>query len=128
MPLSTPPHIKRILLVDDDEEYSRLVIKKLLAEGFEVRSATSGLLAIEVLASFLPDLIILDLMMPAMSGHEFIFHLQESHGSIPVIVASAVLNEEQKEKIRFWGSVKEFLPKPNDFKDLVTAIRDLLKT
>ena len=123
--MSTPksPDLKRILLVDDDEEYSRLVLRKLRADGYEARSVPSGALAIEDLVQSRPDLIILDLMMPTMSGHEFVFHLQEAHASIPVIVASAVLNDEQKEKIKFWGSVREFLPKPYDFKDLSAAIK-----
>lgn len=127
MPSPQSPLLKNILLVDDDEEYSRLVLKKLRAEGYEARNAPSGAKAIEALLQARPDLIILDLMMPTMSGHEFIFHLQETHASVPVIVASAALNDEQKEKIRFWGSVREFLPKPYDFKDLSTAIKRQLK-
>ncbi len=62
---------ERILIVDDDESIRQIVRLCLTDEGFEVREAANGQAALEALAEFAPDLILLDLRMRVMDGWEF---------------------------------------------------------
>ncbi|MGC3957625.1 MAG: response regulator [Verrucomicrobiota bacterium] len=60
--------MKKILLVDDDALVLELYRKKLTQGGFDVHTALDGLEAIKLLGSFTPDFVVLDLMMPKLSG------------------------------------------------------------
>jgi CheY-like chemotaxis protein len=82
--------MKKILYVEDDQLLSRLYSQKLAEAGFEVVTANDGLVAIRKLAEFTPDLIVLDLLMPRMTGADVLkFMRQHEHmRTIPVIVFS----------------------------------------
>jgi CheY-like chemotaxis protein len=81
-----------VLLVDDDPDFRTLMRELLEDEGCSVREAENGRHALEVLETFLPDLILMDLMMPEMNGWELFDALQKrvDLASIPVAVVSAV--------------------------------------
>jgi ammonium transporter len=81
----------RILVVEDDADTRELMTRTLLREGWSVDEAENGLVALERIADNLPDLILLDLMMPRMDGFQFIAELQQTPRgpSIPVIVITA---------------------------------------
>jgi CheY-like chemotaxis protein len=85
--------VKRILIVDDAEEILATMAEFLRDEGYEVACALSGRDALRVLQATqaLPDLILLDLMMPDMDGHEFREEQQRSSrlSHIPVLLMSA---------------------------------------
>jgi CheY-like chemotaxis protein len=80
-----------ILIVDDCADIARIIARYLESAGFRTLTATSGPAAREVLAKTTPDCIILDLMMPGMSGTELLHALRadETTRDIPVILASA---------------------------------------
>lgn len=83
---------KKILLVDDDTDYTFLVAHRLEKAGFECATAPSAPAGIEKAKIFKPDLILLDLMMPQMSGYGFlreVKHISELE-EIPVIVYSSL--------------------------------------
>lgn len=81
----------RILVVEDDSDVRNNLIDLLEAENYTVRSATNGSEALEVLREYYPDLIICDVMMPGMTGHEFLQELSNSvdHASIPFVFLTA---------------------------------------
>jgi signal transduction histidine kinase/DNA-binding response OmpR family regulator/CHASE3 domain sensor protein len=83
---------KRVLVVDDDVHTRQLFSAVLGAEGYQVRTARDGLEAFAAIESELPDLLILDLMMPVMDGGTFLATLRRNprYASIPVVVVTAL--------------------------------------
>ena len=83
--------MKRILIVDDDDSMRRAISRQLTAHGYRTAIASNGQEALLSLDSHPADLIVLDMMMPKMSGPEFLKVLQASpkHSKIPVIVITA---------------------------------------
>lgn len=98
---------KSILVVEDDEDIRKSVVKALTAEGYTVLSATNGNEALKVLLGTatdeLPGCMILDLMMPEMDGRTLLKTIKEKHqetlGKIHVIVATAKGSVESPESI-----------------------------
>jgi CheY-like chemotaxis protein len=82
---------REVLIVDDDAGMRRMVSLVLAGEGYEVRTAENGLVALDLLASWQPAIILLDLMMPVMDGWTFLAAQQADPvlARIPVIVLSA---------------------------------------
>jgi len=82
----------RILIVDDEPRYLRLMEANLVTEGFQVIKATNGQEAVDLVASHQPDLVLLDIIMPVMDGYEVLEQLKsdEALRRIPVIVVSAI--------------------------------------
>ncbi len=78
----------RILVVEDDEHLLFALVEALTDAGYEVRPAADGHLAIQRLATFTPDVILLDLMMPFMDGFEVLGWLRRNRAAVPVVVAS----------------------------------------
>lgn len=117
-------NIKTILLLEDDEDIRNSLVEALSAEGYSVITAINGQEGVNVLrnvASDLPDLIILDLMMPVKDGIEFRLEQQAERRwkEIPVIVMTADTNA-----IRQLEAVKgSYLRKPVDLDDLLLTIQ-----
>jgi CheY-like chemotaxis protein len=87
----TDTHRPRVLLVDDDPKAVRIVTSYLESEAIELRSAYGGREALRIIAAQPPDLLILDLMMPEMSGFDVLSHLRNdpSTADLPVLILSA---------------------------------------
>src|SRR4051812_1696827 len=85
---------RQILVVDDDREIRAVVDDLLTGEGYSVRTAGNGRQALEILAQWRPEVILLDLSMPEMNGWTFLAHQQADPtlAGIPVIVMSAHYN------------------------------------
>jgi len=113
----------RILVVDDEPEIVRSLTLRLNAAGYEVHSAMDGLSATKKAIEQQPDLIVLDIGMPAGSGHVVVDRLRNigetSH--IPVIFLTARSSEEDYRKARE-GRVCKFITKPFDSEVLLAAI------
>jgi two-component system, NtrC family, sensor kinase len=102
----------RVLLVDDDEMVRRSVRQALKPLGWEVTEAENGRVAVDLLASGQPDVIILDLMMPTMDGFEFIHQLRgrPDWQDIPVVVITAKdLTQEDRDRLN--GGVERVIQK-----------------
>lgn len=84
--------MRKVLLVEDDPLIIRLYQKILQLEGYEIESADNGLSALEILPNFMPDIILLDIMMPTMNGVEFLHNMKADPkvAAIPVIVLTNV--------------------------------------
>lgn len=106
-----------IMIVDDDESIGNLEQELLEREGYAVQRAFSGTEALLLLKQKRPDLILLDLMLPGISGEELLPQIQE----IPVIVVSAKAGADSKVKLLLGGAV-DYLTKPFDTKELLARI------
>jgi CheY-like chemotaxis protein len=112
---------RRVLLVEDDRWIREVLGEALLDEGWEARDAADGHEAIEVLATWRPDVIVLDLMLPGMDGWQF-RAAQRAHpalAGIPVVVVSA---SRRAEETAAELSVAAIVTKPFDLPHLLHAI------
>jgi CheY-like chemotaxis protein len=102
-----------VLVVEDDEDQRQLVRAILGPRGWRVREAANGRLALDAVAAELPDVILLDLMMPEMDGFEVVAALQAKPAwrEIPVIVVTA-LDLTAEDRRRLSGGVTQILSKP----------------
>ena len=115
---------ERILIVDDDDSIRQIVRLCLADEGFEVREASNGKVALDVLDVFKPDLILLDLRMPVMDGWEFARRYERLAGpSAPIVAFVAALNAELECATLTTASI---LAKPFDLDDLLEVVRSQL--
>jgi two-component system OmpR family response regulator len=116
-----PADAATILVVDDDAHIRDLVCEVLDLEGYQVRSAVDGRAALDVLASWQPDLIILDLNMPRMDGWTFCARQQEQPeiSGIPVALMSAARNIRSQ---RLPCEPVAILEKPFDLDDLLQRV------
>ena len=108
------PHI---LMIDDDAHINDIVSRALQAEGYRVTSAYSGTEALLLLTQQKPDLILLDLMLPGLSGEELLPQIQ----NIPVIVVSAKADVTDKVGLLMGGAC-DYITKPFDMKELLARI------
>ncbi|MCL2190914.1 MAG: response regulator [Treponema sp.] len=119
----------KILIVDDDPvnlDFFQLMLSKL---GFAVGEATDGLDALEKLKEFHPDIILLDNIMPRMSGWELTKTLKEDpkYRDIPIIMFSAL--DDVKDKLAgFELGVDDYITKPFNFSEVLARIKSILRT
>jgi len=87
---------KKILVVDDNVDSIMILRSILESQGFVVRTAQSGIDAIEVLTHEVPDLVLLDVMMPQMSGIEVLERIKTTHATskVPVIMVTAKIQDD----------------------------------
>jgi two-component system, chemotaxis family, chemotaxis protein CheY len=113
---------RRVLVVDDDPDILDALSEILEAEGYDVQRARNGREALQRLEQGLPDLVLLDLMMPVMDGWEFARSLAPG-ARPPIIVLSADRNVSAKAKeIGALG----WLAKPFELSELLDAVRSVV--
>jgi DNA-binding response OmpR family regulator len=117
--------INTILVVDDKEELRTLLKDYLTKEGFRIVTATSGQEALFIARNEKPDLVILDLMMPEMSGYEFI-RVYSKESDIPIIILTAKLEESDKILGLEMGA-DDYITKPFSMRELTARIRAVLR-
>lgn len=123
--------MKETILIVDDEPHIRRILDYLLRQkGYEVEAAASGPEALDRIQGALnvPDLILLDLMMPEMDGFEVCRRLRADYRSrqIPIIIVTA--KGEQIDRVRgLEGGANDYLTKPYDHKELVLRVRNTLE-
>lgn len=117
----------RILVVDDNQDVAHITASFLLAKGYTVETALDGARALELIAANPPDCILLDIMMPNMSGTEVLNRLKESTAtsSIPVILVTAKSRDED-----VLSGYKEgadyYITKPFSAQQLIYGVRLVL--
>ncbi|PSB00718.1 two-component system response regulator [Merismopedia glauca] len=118
---------KDIVIVDDTVENLRVLSNMLSDEGYKVRKATGGIMALKVVASLAPDLILLDIMMPDLSGFEVCQQLKNNPttASIPVIFLSALDDTSSKVKGFQLGAV-DYISKPFQIDEVLVRVRNQL--
>ena len=113
---------RTIAIVDDDIHIGNMVEEVLKGEGYEVLRAYSGTEALLLLSNRKPDLILLDLMMPGLSGEEVLPKIS----GIPVIVVSAKVGIDDKVNLLLGGAA-DYITKPFDIKELLARIQVQLR-
>lgn len=114
----------KILAVDDENDVLLIIKTALKSEGYEVVTATNGLDALEAAAAEKPDVMILDVMMPDMSGFEVLEKLRENPETqnIPVIMLTG-LSERAKIREALEKGTQYYIVKPFEFLDLVSKVK-----
>lgn len=109
--------MKTIAIIDDDIYIGNMLAEVLTREGYTVLRAYSGTEALYLLSQERPDLILLDLMLPGLSGEEVLPHI----ANIPVIVLSAKADVQDKVNLLLSGAA-DYMTKPFDTKELLARI------
>ncbi|MBO1304727.1 response regulator transcription factor [Enterococcus sp. 669A] len=109
--------MKTILIIDDDVHIGNVLEEMLRKESYEVMRAYSGTEALLVLQQRQPDLVLLDLMLPGLSGEELLPQLE----GVPVIVLSAKVDIDNKVELLLNGAV-DYVVKPFNSKELLARI------
>jgi len=116
---------KKILVVDDKKELRTLLKQYLTQEGFDIITAGDGQEALFVARQEKPDLIILDLMMPAMGGYEFM-RIYSKEADTPVLILTAKTEENDKVLGLELGA-DDYVTKPFSMRELTARVRAVLR-
>ena len=109
--------MSNILIIDDDEHISGMLSEALTAEGYTVSAAYSGTEALMLLSKEKPDLILLDLMLPGITGEKLLPQIKD----IPVIIVSAKADITDKVELLLGGAA-DYITKPFDMQELLARI------
>jgi CheY-like chemotaxis protein len=117
----------KILVIDDEPDFVSTVQCRLEWCKFDVVTASNGQEGLEKATSEKPELILLDIDMPGMSGHEVLEHMSNRPDlkGIPVIMCTALCEAEDIAKASSYGVV-DYIAKPFDFSELVEKISNVL--
>lgn len=117
--------MKHIMVVDDERDILTCMHEVLTNEGYRVTATISGVEALDLLASEVPDLVVLDLRMPQVSGVEVLQKIRRTHADLPIIVSSALRSYRNDIEI-VSANVAAFLDKPIDLDELVDTVRNTI--
>jgi len=118
-----------ILVVDDDRGTRHLLEGILMPKGYQVETASNGLEALQAASNFLPDLILLDAVMPKLDGFETVERLKQQQQTrpIPVVMVTALENTEDRVRALESGS-SDILTKPVSRAELLVRVTNLLES
>jgi DNA-binding response OmpR family regulator len=118
--------VSSILLIEDNRDYAATLRANLEREGYDVTVSANGVEGLELAKRTAPDLIILDLMLPAMSGFTVLQRLRDEGRQAPVLIMTALGTEE--EKLRGFGlGADDYVVKPCGLLEILARVRALLK-
>ena len=125
--MSTVSAQKKILVVDDDKALTTLLVGVLSSKGYQVLVAHDGLDAMVQVRKFVPDMILLDIMMPEINGYDVCNNLKfdEKYKNIPIIILTC-REQELGTKIGQLMGI-DYIHKPIDIKVLLGKIKNALK-
>src|SRR4051812_1325326 len=123
-----PPQVQHILVVEDEKDLSELLAYNLRRAGYLVGSAATGLKALQAIAARRPDLILLDLMLPELSGTEVANRVRSNPdtASIPIIMLTAK-GEEVDQLVGLTAGADDYITKPFSMKVLMARIEAVLR-
>ena len=119
---------KKILIVDDEPNVLRVIASRLMAQKYDIVTASDGVYAVKKAHEEKPDLIILDIKMPAGGGLNVFENLRMTTDTmmIPIIFITAHPSDELKRKVLEMGA-EDFIAKPFNADDLLAKVKKALK-
>lgn len=122
MALPAPPETGkfRILVAEDDSSIARLILATLKRAGFDCRYAPDGIEALKVFKECDPHLVLTDIMMPGMNGHDLCVKIREI-STVPVIMMTAADTEDAQMK-GFKGGADDYVSKPFNPKTMTARV------
>lgn len=118
--------MQSVLVIDDDESLRDTIAVMLEQDGFTTEQAADGNSGLERALSLKPDLLLIDLRLPGLSGMEVCKHLRSADVKIPIIVLSAISDEIDKVLLLEIGA-DDYLVKPFGVRELMARIRAVLR-
>lgn len=117
----------KILLVEDDKFLRTLLEKRLKAEGFEVEIAVDGDEALNKVVTVSPNLVLLDIILPKISGFTFLEEIQKDENlkKIPILILSNLGQAEDIEKGKKFGVIDYFVKATTSIEELVKKIKEV---
>lgn len=121
-PVGDTPAKKLVMVVEDDKFLRELLVRKLMSEGFAVESAIEATAAFTILAQFVPNIILLDLILPGVDGFEILTRIKADPRlvNVPVIILSNLGQKEDLDRAMTLGA-KDFMVKANFTLDEIVA-------
>jgi CheY-like chemotaxis protein len=126
--------MKTVLIVDDEPDVLMILSRRLTAAGFRVLEASNGAEGVKMAIKHLPDLIVMDVLMPGLSGGEAVKQIRSNNVTVnvPIIFLSAVMNTPAGDgsaghQVNVGGQLYPAFPKLIDFKALITEITRRLR-
>ncbi|ANM29959.1 ArsR family transcriptional regulator [Acidobacteria bacterium Mor1] len=116
-----------LLVVEDEQDILTLLEHLLQTEGFDVLTATCGEQAVEILDQTRPDLVLLDLMLPGLSGLEILKRVKAMEGAPPRVILLTARVEEVDRVLGFELGADDYVTKPFSPRELVLRVRSQLK-
>lgn len=124
-PLPSSPHVRTLLLVEDDREIRSLLTDFLTREGYGVLAAEDGVAMDRLLATTRPDLVVLDLMLPGEDGLSICRRLR-ARGGLPILMLTAK-GDDVDRIVGLEMGADDYLPKPFNPRELLARIRAVLR-
>jgi two-component system, OmpR family, KDP operon response regulator KdpE len=116
----------RVLVIDDEPPIRKLLRVGLSAQGYQITEASSGKMALELLGQQRPDVIVLDLGLPDMQGHELLRTIRARNDSVPIVVLSSRDDEAGKVQALDSGA-DDYVTKPFGMDELLARMRAALR-
>jgi DNA-binding response OmpR family regulator len=115
-----------VLIVEDEDQIADFIARGLKGEGWTTTRAASGEQALDLLADNVFDVVLLDIMLPGMSGHDVCARMRLKKNYTPVLMLTA-LGETDDKVAGLRKGADDYLPKPFDFEELIARISALVR-
>ena len=116
----------RVLVVEDDQDIAEALQRSLRMERYDVRIAADGVMALEEVRAFVPDLLVLDLGLPRLDGTEVARRLRDSGNEVPILILTA--RDELDSRVEGLDlGADDYLVKPFERRELLARMRALLR-
>jgi CheY-like chemotaxis protein len=117
----------KVLVVDDEKDFLFIMEYWLKTKGYEVKAATDGFKALELVKSFNPNIILLDVNMPGIDGLETLKRIREFNKDVPVIIITAYIAEERAAETSDYN-ISGLFYKDKDFEEGLKLLESVLRT
>ena len=118
--------MKKILIIEDDPGIQLSLTDEFESEGFDVFNADNGLVGLEIIEQNPPDLIILDLMLPFLNGHQICKKLRQEGNNVPIIMLT-VKDQEVDKVLGLELGADDYVTKPFSLRELLARVNALLR-